>query len=70
MRRVDRADAVGDPALAHGLRDVLGDVGDGETAGGAELVLELERLHDPDILSAAGAAGSPEPSVTLARAGP
>ena len=33
-------------ALADGLLDVLGDVGDGQPAGGAQLVLELERLHD------------------------
>jgi hypothetical protein len=32
-------------------------------------VLELERLHDPDILSVAREAVSPEPSVTLTRAG-
>jgi hypothetical protein len=33
-------------------------------------VLELERLHDSDILSVASEAGPTEPSVTLTRAGP
>ena len=70
MGRVHRADTVDDLALTHGLLHVLGDIGDGQAPGGAELVFELERLHDLDILSAARWVGSPEPSVTLTCAGP
>ena len=70
MWRVDGADAVDDPTLTDSLLDVLGDVRDGEAAGGAQLVLDLERLHCTDILSVAATLGRTEPSVTLNRAGP
>ncbi len=59
-----------DAALSHGLLDVLRDVRHGQPTGGAQLVLELERLHDSYILSVAGEAVSPQPSVTLASRGP
>ena len=34
-----------DPALRNGLVDVVGDVGDGQAAGGPQAALELEDLH-------------------------
>src|SRR3954471_9549819 len=42
VRRVHAGDAVGDAALANGLRDLLGDVTDCETAGGTKLPFVLE----------------------------
>src|SRR4029453_1936320 len=43
--RVDAGDAVDDAALANRLRHLLGDVADGEPAGGSKLSLVLEDLH-------------------------
>lgn len=45
VRRVDAGDPVDHAALADGRPDVLGDVGDGEPAGGAQPRLVLEDLH-------------------------
>ena len=45
VRRVDAADAVADPALVDGLLHLVGDVGDGQPAGGAQVCLVLEGLH-------------------------
>src|SRR5207253_9539465 len=45
VRRVDAGDPVLDSALADGVADLVGDVGDRETACRPELTLVLEDLH-------------------------
>jgi hypothetical protein len=46
VRRIDADDAVPDAALGDGRGDLVGDVGDVETAGGAQVLLEVVRLQD------------------------
>jgi hypothetical protein len=58
VRRVDAGDPVLDTALPDRVGDVLGDVGDVQSAGSAKVPLALERLHAPDLALRTGPANT------------
>src|SRR5204863_500010 len=60
VRRVDAGDAVDDPTLLDCVAHLLGDVADGQAAGGSKLSLVLKDLHrsPPSFVDGRGSAGS------------
>src|SRR5204862_3447751 len=80
VRRVDAGDPLGNAALADCFDDLLGDVADGQPAGGPQFCLALEDLHDalsllapachdPPILRVPAAYVTGEPSIPRHAAG-